>query len=251
MRVRCEEGELVWRLLLGAGPDGHVGLGPEGIAALSVAVARAVAAEVRALVIASEGPEFCAGMDLGAALQTPPAALRQALGRFAACLAHLAEAPPVTIAAVSGAASGGGVGLAAACDLVVASDTATFSLPELRLGLVPAVILPAVEARIGARRARRLALTGEDLPAARAEAWGLVDEVAGDPTAAVTRRLRGLLRARPQAVAALKRITSAGGQGGIAQTASDLEDPEVRAALVALLEDGDAPPWFARLKGQE
>lgn len=251
MRVRCEEGELVWRLFLGAGPDGHVGLGPDGIAALADAIDRAAAANARALVIASEGPEFCAGMDLGAALRTPEMAMRAALARFADGLEQLAEAPPVTIAVVRGAASGGGVGLAAACDLVVASPAASFALPELRLGLVPAVILPAVQARIGARRTRRLALTGETLTAAQAEPWGLVDVLADDPAAAVTSLLRGLLRARPQAVATLKRITTAGGQGGIAQTASDLGDPDVRAALVALLEDGEAPPWFARLKGQQ
>lgn len=251
MRVRCEEGELIRRLFLRTGPGGHVALDTDGIAALAEAVERAVTFPARALVIASEGPEFCAGMDLAAALKTPPAQMRAAMERFAGCLELLASAPVVTIAVVSGPASGGGVGLAAACDLVVAARTATFALPELRYGLVPAVILPALEARIGARRTRRLALTGELVSAAQAEPWGLVDVVADDPDAALRGLLRSLLRARPQAVATLKRITGPAGQGGVAQTAADLEDPELRAALAALLADGQAPPWFARLKGQE
>ncbi|WAS98203.1 enoyl-CoA hydratase/isomerase family protein [Nannocystis punicea] len=251
MRVRCEEGELIHRLFLGAGPGGHVALDTEGIAALADAVELAAAGSARALVIASEGPEFCAGMDLAAALRTPAAQMRAAMERYAACLELLTSAKLATIAVVTGAASGGGVGLAAACDLVVAGPAAAFSLPELRYGLVPAVILPALEARIGARRTRRLALTGELVTAAQAEPWGLVDMVADDPNGALRGLLRSLLRARPQAVATLKRITGQAGQGGVAQTAADLEDPELRAALAALLADGQAPPWFARLKGQE
>lgn len=251
MRVRCEEGELVHRLVLGTGPGGHVALDTDGIAALAEAVEQAVAGPARALVIASEGPEFCAGMDLAAALRTPSAQMREAMQRFAGCLELLASAKLATIAVVTGAASGGGVGLAAACDLVVAAPAATFALPELRYGLVPAVIFPALEARIGARRTRRLALTGELVTAAQAEPWGLVDAVADDPDKALRGLLRSLLRARPQAVATLKRITGPAGQGGVAQTAADLEDPELRAALAALLAEGQAPPWFARLKGQE
>lgn len=251
MFVRREEGELIWRLLLGAGPGGHVALDPDGIEALAEAVEQAVAAGARALVIASEGADFCAGMDLAAALKTAREPMRAAMERYAGCLELLASASTTTIAVVSGAASGGGVGLAAACDLVVAAPGATFALPELRYGLVPAVILPALTARIGARRTRRLALTGEVVTAAQAEPWGLVDVVADDPTKALRGLLRSLLRARPEAVAALKRITGPAGQGGVAQTAADLEDPELRAALAALLADGQAPPWFARLKGQE
>jgi enoyl-CoA hydratase/carnithine racemase len=247
MRVRCEEGELVWRLFLGTGPGGHVALDPAGIEALAEAVEQAVAAGARALVIRSEGAEFCAGMDLAAALRSEPEAMRAAMERFAGCLELLASAPTATIAVVEGAASGGGVGLAAACDLVIAGPGASFALPELRYGLVPAVILPALEARLGARRTRRLALTGEVVAPAEAAPWGLVDVVADVAAAA----LRSLLRSLPQAVAALKRITGPAGQGGVAQTAADLSDPELRAALTALLTDGQAPPWFARLKGQE
>lgn len=250
MRVVCEPAELVWRLLLAPGPSGHVSLDMAGIDALADAARRAAAGGARALVVESEGPEFCAGMDLESALAAPPEALRAALERYAGCLRALAAAPLATLAVVEGPASGGGVGLAAACDLVVAGPRASFALPELRFGLVPAVILPALRRRLRAHQIRRLALTGEVLSAAQAEAWGLCDVVAEAPARALAGLLRGLMRARPQAVAALKRCVEDPGADGAAQTAGDLGDPELRTSLAALLADGVAPPWFARLKEQ-
>jgi methylglutaconyl-CoA hydratase len=79
-----------------------------------------------------------------------------------------------TIARVNGAAYGGGVGLVACCDIVVASDAAKFGLTEVKLGLVPAVISPYVVAAIGARQARQLFLTAEVFDAAEAHRIGLV-----------------------------------------------------------------------------
>lgn len=247
MRVVSRPGELVWRVVLAPGSSGHVALGPEGIAALDEALAAAAAARV--LVITSEGPEFCAGMDLAAALAQDPAALHPTLARFAACLQRLGAGSLVTIAAVEGAASGGGLGLAAACDLVVAGPKASFALPELRVGLVPAVIMPALLRRLRPQQVRRLALTGEALTGAQAAALGLVDVPAEDPAREVDRLVRAALRARPQAVAALRRCCEAEVDGP-AQTAADLADPELRTALAALLAEGAAPPWLRRLEGQ-
>src|SRR5262249_57468499 len=82
-----------------------------------------------------------------------------------------------TVARVQGAAYGGGVGLVACCDIAVAGAAATFSLSEVRLGLIPAVISPYVVAAIGSRNARRYFLTAERFDAARAAALGLVDKV--------------------------------------------------------------------------
>lgn len=250
MRVDCGQAELVWRLRLAPGPSGHVFLDPDGIAALAQAVAAAAACGARALVLESAGPEFCAGMDLEGALALDEAAARAALASYAACLEQLTRAPLATIAVVDAPASGGGVGLAAACDLVVASPRATFALPELRFGLVPAVILPALRSRLRLQQIKRLALTGEAIGAGQGEAWGLVDVVAEDPAAAALGLVRAILRARPQALAALKRWTDGADVDGPARTASDLADPELRGALVALLVEGVAPPWFARLRGQ-
>src|SRR5438477_5999325 len=88
----------------------------------------------------------------------------------------------VTLAVVDEQALGGGVGLAAVCDYVLATERATFGLPELLLGLVPATIFPILLERMPPQRARRLALLGHTQNAAQASASGLVDEVvASDP----------------------------------------------------------------------
>lgn len=250
MRVDCRQGELVWRLCLGPGPSGHVSLDPDGIAALAASVAGAAASGARALVIESEGPEFCAGMDLEGALALDADGVRAALASYAGCLEQLRRGPLATIAVVERPASGGGVGLAAACDLVIAGQGATFVLPELRFGLLPAVILPALRTRLRLQQVRRLTLTGEAIGAAQAEAWGLVDVLAADPAASLAGVLRGLARARPQALAALKRWSEDEAVDGPARTAADLADPELRAALSALLLEGAAPPWFSRMRGQ-
>jgi enoyl-CoA hydratase/carnithine racemase len=249
MRVVSEQGQLVSWLRLQPGPSGHVHLDETGIAGLARAVETAIGARV--LVIESEGAEFCAGMDLAGALARPRAELQAGFQRYADCLARLQGGPAASIAVVRGAATGGGVGLLAACDLVVAAPQATFALPELRFGLVPAVILPALRGRLNLQRIRRLALTGDALTAAQAEAWGLVDIVADDPKAAAAGLVRKLLRARPQAVATVKRWRDGVPVDGPAQTAADLHDRELRTALTALLADGEAPPWFRRPEGQE
>jgi enoyl-CoA hydratase/carnithine racemase len=249
MRVVSEQRQQVSWLRLQAGPSGRVELDDNGIAGLARAVEAAAGARV--LVIESEGSEFCAGMDLASALARSRAELQAGFQKYADCLGRLSGGPAATIAVVRGAASGGGVGLLAACDLVVASPQASFSLPELRFGLVPAVILPALRGRLSLHRIRRLALTGDALTAAQAEAWGLVDIVADDPKAAATGLVRKLLRARPQAVATLKRWRDGAPVDGPAQTAADLHDPALRNALKGLLDGGEAPPWFARPEGQE
>lgn len=259
MRVTCEATDPVWRLRLEPGPEGQVSLGPETIAALAAAIDRcAESPGCRVVVLRSAGPGFCGGMDLKTAVTASRDEVDASLRAFAGALERLLALPAATVAVVEGAASGGGVGLAAACDLVVAGPEASFSLPELRLGLVPAVILPALLQRLSPQRIRRLALAGEALTPAQAEAWGLVDAVAEDPARASASLVKTLLRARPAAVATLKRITredargplAAALQAGVDQTAADLADPEVRSALAALLHEGAAPGWFARPGGQ-
>ena len=90
-----------------------------------------------------------------------------------------------TIALVNGAAFGGGVGLAACCDIVIASDRASFCLSEVKLGLIPAVISPYVVEAIGVNQARRYFLSAERFNAETAKQIGLVHEiVAGDELAA-------------------------------------------------------------------
>ena len=129
-------------------------------------------------------------------------------GRSPELMQTLNELPKPTVARVNGAALGGGTGLVACCDIVVASAQATFGTTEVRLGLIPAVIGPYVLAAIGPRQARRLMLTGERISAAEAARIGLVHEVVPPDQLdrAVERVVGELLQGGPDAIAAAKRL---------------------------------------------
>ncbi|WP_291993737.1 enoyl-CoA hydratase/isomerase family protein [Candidatus Accumulibacter sp. ACC003] len=136
--------------------------------------------EVRAVVLSSTGKSFCAGADLHwmrrAAGYSAEENLRDA-NQLADLLATLNELSKPTIARVQGPAYGGGVGLIAACDIAVGSYDALFSLSEVKLGIIPAVISPYVLAAIGERYCRRYMLTAERFSAAEAYRIGLLHEI--------------------------------------------------------------------------
>lgn len=135
---------------------------------------------VRAIVLTSIGRSFSAGADLEwmrrAASQSYEENRADA-ARLAKLLHTLDRLSKPTLAIVQGAAYGGGVGLVACCDIAIASDTATFCLSEVKLGLTPATICPYVINAIGPRWARRLFQTAEAISAAAAREIGLVHEV--------------------------------------------------------------------------
>lgn len=136
--------------------------------------------EVRVVQLAAAGESFSAGADLDWMRRVSSYSEEQNRAdaeRLARLLHLIATLPKPTLALVQGAAYGGGVGLIAACDIVLAAEGARFGLTEVRLGLVPAVISPYVIGAIGARWARRLFLTAERFDAALAQRIGLVHEV--------------------------------------------------------------------------
>jgi enoyl-CoA hydratase/carnithine racemase len=170
------------------------------------------------------------------------------LRAFAECLVSLRLSTKPTVAAVDGAALGGGVGIASACDLVIATPRSVFGLPELLLGLAPLLIWPLVIERVPPQKARLLALRGTSVPAAQACELGLVDSVV-EPDAlnrALNAWTRRLSRVRPDGVSALKRHMSqnlrANMLTGAGITATLLGTPSVQSMLCAL-EDGEAAPW--------
>jgi len=255
MDLRCDGLDSpVWRVWLVPNAEGVVAIGGPGIAALEQLLLRAQDdTNCRALVIASDGGEFCRGMDLGALTHGDPAARHEAIAGFARCLGLLRWLRVPSLCIVDGAALGGGVGLAAACDLVLASRAASFALPELLLGLIPAVVLPVLRERLGMSRARWLTLTGETLSAAAAQQLGLVDELCEDPTLALAARLKRVLRSSPAAIARLRTFSAEIADmplaealaAGVARTTADTSDPEVVSAVLGYAA-GVAPPWFAR-----
>jgi methylglutaconyl-CoA hydratase len=193
-------------------PDVRNAFDDEMIAALTAAAASAGADEtLRAVVLAGTGKAFCAGADLGWMAKSIAYTHRENL-RDAEDLSRMLERfdtlqVPV-VGRVHGAAFGGGVGLMAICDVVVAAEDSVFALSEVKLGIIPAVISPYVIRKIGISASRELFLTGSRFSSARAREIGLVHEVvpAAELDAAVERRLGDVLEAGPQAVAAAKAL---------------------------------------------
>ena len=172
--------------------------------------------DLRALVLRGAGGTFSAGGDFGrfrslmaepapAQGPDPIAVFNRAFGTL---LQAWRESPVLTLAVVEGAAMGGGCGLAAACDLVLAADSAQLAMPEVTLGLPPAQIAPFVAERIGERAALRLMATGQRIGAAEAARIGLVDEVVpvAELDAALQRWSAQLQLAEPQALRATRAI---------------------------------------------
>jgi len=168
-------------------------------------------AGTRVLVLAGRGPAFCAGGDLAkmekAAKMTKARSRREA-SRFAKLLYRLHVCPKPIVARVHGPAFAGGMGLAAACDLVVAADEAQFALPETRLGLVPAMISPYLVRALGAGQARRYMLTGERFAGREALRIGFAHECVPltELDAAVARVCARLAQGGPEALARTKKL---------------------------------------------
>lgn len=134
---------------------------------------------VRVVVLRGAGKSFCAGGDLGWMRRMADYSFAQNMedaARLGTLLATINTCPKPTIALVHGNAFGGGVGLAACCDIVVAEESTQFSLSEVRIGIIPSIILPYVITAIGERQARRYCLTAERFDGKRAADIGLVHE---------------------------------------------------------------------------
>ncbi len=160
-------------------PEQRNALGPDLIEALASAVDRVEKDDhVRVVILTGAGTVFSAGADLSSMKSQgagDPEANRRnaiAMGGF---FHRISELPKPVVARVQGPALGGGVGLMAACDIVVAAESVFFSFSEVRLGIVPALISPFCIRRLGPSAARRLFLTGEKIAARAALPLGLVD----------------------------------------------------------------------------
>jgi len=176
-----------------------------GIATMATQVATLQPGVV--VVLRGTSQVFCSGMDLGLAAVQDATQLRQGLQAYADLLLTLRTTPHVVIAAMEGSAYGGGVGLAAACDLVIASNEVRLGLPEALHGFYPAIVFAVLGERLTPHKARQLALTCESIDALEAHSLGLVD-IVGKPTdfaTALQRQARKLQRAVPAAVLGIKR----------------------------------------------
>lgn len=193
-------------------PDVRNALNDEMIAELTHWAARVREhRDVRAVVLTGAGGTFSAGADLGWMARTVEYSHEQNL-QDATLVARMFFAldtlPIPLIGRVQGAALGGGAGLAAVCDIVVAEEPAVFGFTEVKLGIVPAVISPFVLAKIGRSAARELFLSGIRFSADRAREIGLVHRVvpSADLDDHVDRYVRDISSAGPEAVAAAKSL---------------------------------------------
>jgi methylglutaconyl-CoA hydratase len=222
------------------------------------ALGREEAGDLRAVVLGGTGPSFCAGGDVGwmrASLELDRESNEQDAMALARMLDTIDRCPAPVIARVHGSALGGGMGLCAVSDLVIAEAGTRFGFTETRLGIMPAVISPFVIAKIGESQARALFPTGRRFDATRALRIGLVHEVVEGMDAldaAVRSAIEDLLAAGPTAARAAKSIVrevrglphESTRWHTARRIASQRTSPEGQEGLRAFLEHRD-PAWRA------
>jgi len=211
---------------------------------------------LRAVVIAGEGPVFCAGADINWQRAARSLSLEENeadAGRLHDMLVAVDRCPVPVVARVHGAALGGGMGLCAAADIVLASAGTRFGFTETKLGILPAVIAPFVLAKIGESQARAVIPAGERFDAQRAAAMGLVHEILPDEPALDARvdsTVAEILSAGPTAARAAKalirdlrgRPSDAAPELVVAVAARQRVSPEGQEGLAAFL-DKRTPSW--------
>ncbi len=252
--------EVAVRVLTLNDPDRANPLSAELVLALTDALRSAAdSPEVRVVVLAGAGRHFSAGADLTALQQVATGSDSEGLRRDSESLRELFEVllghPKLTIAAVHGAAIGGGCGLATACDLVVAEPRSRFAYTEVTIGYVPALVLTFLTRRVPGHVARRLLLDPERLDGERAVALGLADELVEEGKALerareLGRRIAG--KCSPAAIAATKELLNATAgmewREALAHAAqvnaSHRLHPECKRGVRTFLEEKRTPDWL-------
>ncbi|NQU57558.1 MAG: enoyl-CoA hydratase/isomerase family protein [Rhodospirillales bacterium] len=197
--------------------------------------------EVRIVVLAANGKNFSAGADLNWMARTADYSVEENLAdarQLADLMRKLNSLSKPTVALVQGAAYGGGVGLSAACDIVIASEKARFCLSEVKLGLIASVISPYVRAAIGESQARRYTLSAEVFDATEAKRIGLVHEVvsADNLQEMGEQMVAQLLKNSPASMAGVKDLLFY--QNGRAVDDEVVEETAVRIANVRASAEG-------------
>jgi methylglutaconyl-CoA hydratase len=203
----------------------------------------------RAVVLSGDGPSFSAGADVEWMRSSVDLSYDENVAdalRLRAMLEAIDSCPAPVVGRVQGHALGGGCGLVACCDVVVAEPTAQFAFSEVKLGIVPAVISPFALAKIGTGAARRYFVTGERFSAAEALRIGLIHEVTDDLDGAIERIVEELLSAGPAATRAAKELARSpqSAEETAQRIAAHRTSPEGQEGLRAFLEKR-APGWRA------
>ncbi|MEH2207649.1 MAG: enoyl-CoA hydratase/isomerase family protein [Nostoc sp.] len=234
-------------------------LNPSLINQLSQALQAAIAdSSCRAIVLRAEGTDFCKGLDLEWILQQGGRPQIELFQSFVDCLQLICHSRLPVIACVEGNVTGGGLGLVAACDLVIANENVIFMLPEVIIGMIPALIAPFLLRRLTIAQLKYLTLSSRGIDSLEAKAFGLVDEVATEGMAiTLNRQLQRLFRSSPEAIAASKQYfeqlygSDLQRQTNIAlnQLVSWLAQPGALEGIQSFTE-GFSPPWFQKYRGK-
>jgi methylglutaconyl-CoA hydratase len=185
---------------------------------------------LRCVMLRGAGRHFQAGADLSFLQQLRSVSPEENLDfsrRTMAAIEGLRHLPRPTLAMSHGGCFGGGVGIAAACDIAIATEEPVFALTEVRWGITPAPVIPLLVDRIGSRALGRFALTGERFGAAEALRIGLIQEIcpAGDLEAAAGRIVDNILMAAPEATAVTKSL--------VAEAVDAADTPAFRDRIIA------------------
>ncbi|MHB8260437.1 MAG: enoyl-CoA hydratase/isomerase family protein [Bacteroidia bacterium] len=238
------------------------------IRALTRRITQAEKENARFLILKGTDEVFCNGLDLGWITKNPQGnnlnnlkdwysskkvvsyfyrntGIRKDMQAYGAFLRKLQTGYFVSIALVSGSASGGGMGIVCACDYVIADETSTFSLPEGLLGLIPGMILPSLLNRLTTQQIKKMVLTGKKYPSNTALQWGIADEVAKSDElhATLTKALVDMKSCQQKPIGKLKQLlyNSHLNKDDLAQQGMDvlsakLKDTEVSDRLKNLAE---------------
>lgn len=210
---------------------------------------------VRIVVLRGSGRHFCTGADLASRAADATAAAQSAAPQtlLSDVLAELDRLPKPTIAVVHGGAIGGGAAFAACCDVVLATETAFFSIPEVRVGIAPLGVMPFLIRAMGHRSFRRYGLSGERIAAAEALRVGLAHEVcdAAQLEDTLARITDELLHGAPGAIRELKRASDQYASPTLAAILSNRpgrhgpQSAEAREGIASFREKRK-PSWYPR-----
>lgn len=219
--------------------------------------------EAKFIVIRSKGRNFCLGMDL-VALEEGEASIEpivSAVNDYTSLLSDIYHCEKTVVCLIDGPVKAGGMGITAACDVVLASEKASFELSEALIGLIPANVLPYLfMLRVPPQKARYLVLTSAQLNAEKALNIGLVDEVFSSDgfEKGVKSICRQIMRTSPKAVSVFKNFTHKFLEADFSerkvlaeQTLFDLIKEESVLAAVKNFNEGNLPSWFERFKPKE
>jgi enoyl-CoA hydratase/carnithine racemase len=258
--IRAENDSGLALITLNDSASGNT-LTPQRLTALARALTGAVNDNsVRVILLRSDGPVFCSGMSLTEAGAFGRREIENTISLYCDCLLTIYTAPKPVVCCITGDVKAGGVGLAGACDIVIASPNATFQLSEIFLGMIPANVIPFLySVRLAPQTVRYLVLTGKKLTASDALRIQLVNEIF--PAETLERDLKaflqGLFRASHAAMARAKQFTGMLLGEKMAPSIElakksfleMMQDPEITGAISGF-NNGLAPPWFARFSPQ-